>query len=178
MKDKVFVVLDLETTGCRASDSGPADSIIEIGACKIVEGNIVETFSSLINPERPIPGSITNLTGISNRMVLFSPTYEKVMPDFYKFCFGACLVGHNLKRFDIRFLRRYWAELGFSENFDMIDTIDLAHKVLPGLENYKLPTVGRRLGYTFGGDNSHHRALNDTLITAKIFLDLEKGADI
>ncbi|MCD8201796.1 MAG: 3'-5' exonuclease [Clostridia bacterium] len=173
LTDNVYVVLDIETTGLRSY----TDRIIEIGACRIVGGEITETFSSLINPRMNLPWYITDVTGITDKMLRGAPTYERVLPDFYKFCDGTCLVGHNIDRFDINFLNNYWGLLGFDGKTATADTLKLAHKRRPGLVNYKLPTIAAAYGYTFDG-RTHHRALDDAIITAKIFLDMETGQNL
>lgn len=175
VRNDVFVVLDLETTGRNSvAANGMMDSIIELAACKIEGGEITETFSTLINPERKLSQDIVNLTGIKDEMLEGAPVYEDVLPDFFKFCDGACLVGHNIEGFDIKFLDYYWETLGYIRENRIEDTLELAHRVLPGLKNYKLPTIGEQYGYTFGKENTHHRALNDTVVTAKIYLDMKR----
>lgn len=94
---KKFVVFDLETTGLTPT----ADMIIEIGAVKIENGRMTETFSTLVNPQRPIPQKNVELTGISDSDVKDSPLIKDVLPDFYKFCDGCTLVGQNSDAFDV-----------------------------------------------------------------------------
>ena len=171
LKGKTFVVFDLETTGLNSSPvSGNMDRIIEIGANKIVDGEITESFSTFINPERKISEEITKLTGITEEMVANAPTYEEAMPDFYKFCYGSILVGHNIVGFDFKFVDYYWSRLGYIFERKLIDTIPLSQNVLFGLSNYKLNTIADRFGITF----NHHRAVDDALTTAKIFIELIK----
>lgn len=159
-----YVVFDLETTGLESSK----DEIIEVGACKVVEGKITEVFSTFVKPSRHIPKEITELTGINDDMVKDAPTINYVMPDFYKFCYGSTLVAHNIS-FDIGFV--YAAAKKLSYNFDnpLKDTIALAKEKLPGLKNYKLGTVVDRLNIVL--DNAH-RAINDATATAKVFVKL------
>jgi len=171
LKGKTFVVFDLETTGLNSSPvSGNMDKIIEIGANKIVDGEITESFSTFINPERKISEEITGLTGITEEMVANAPTYEEAMPDFFKFCYGSTLVGHNIVGFDYKFVDYYWSRLGYVFDRKLIDTIQLAQSVLYGLSNYKLNTIADRFQITF----NHHRAVDDALATAKIFIELIK----
>lgn len=165
---KSFVVLDLETTGLNSSPySGNMDRIIEIGAFKICDGEICESFSTFIDPQRKLSDEIVALTGITQDMVDGAPTYEEVMPDFFKFCAGSALVGHNIVGFDYKFVEHYMSQCGFIPERRLIDTIPLAQELLY-LSNYKLNTVADRFGITF----NHHRAIDDALATAKIFLKL------
>ncbi len=166
--DKVFegsfVVFDIETTGLEADK----DSIIEIGACKIQDGKIIELFSTFVNPERHIPSEITDLTGIDDNMVKDAPTINYVLPDFYKFCYGSTMVAHNIA-FDISFIHN--AGKKYSYNFDnpTMDTMIMSREKLKGLKNYKLGTVVEKLGVIL--DNAH-RAINDATATAKVFIKL------
>ena len=159
-----YVVFDLETTGLEASK----DEIIEIGACKIVNGRIDETFSTFVKPNRRIPKEITQLTGITDEMVKDAPTINYVMPDFYKFCDGAIMVAHNVQ-FDIGFIYNMGKKLSYNFTNQLMDTIEMAKAKLPGLKNYKLGTVVERLNIVL--DNAH-RAINDATATAKVFIKL------
>ncbi len=171
LKGLSFVVLDLETTGLNSSPvAGNMDKIIEIGAYKIENGEIKESFSTFVNPERKLSEEIITLTGITEDMVANAPTYEEVMPDFFKFCSGSVLVGHNIIGFDFKFIDYYFTRLGYIIDRKLIDTIALAQEQVGGLSNYKLNTLADRFGITF----NHHRAVDDALATAKIFIELIK----
>ena len=159
-----YVVFDLETTGLEASK----EEIIEIGACKIVDGRIDEVFSTFVKPTRHIPKEITELTGIDDDMVKDAPTINYVLPDFYKFCYGSTMVGHNVS-FDIGFIHAISKKLAYNFDNQLLDTIEIARSKLPGLKNYKLGTVVERLGIVL--DNAH-RAINDATATAKVFIKL------
>ena len=166
-----FVVFDLETTGLNSSPvSGNMDRIIEIGAYKIENGQICQCFSTFINPQRRLSDEIIKLTGITEEMVADAPTYEDVMPDFFKFCSGSILVGHNIAGFDFKFVDYYCARLGYVLERKIIDTIPLSQELLLGLSNYKLNTIADKFKITF----NHHRATDDALATAKIFIELIK----
>ena len=143
------------------------DRIIEIGAFKIENGEITESFTTFINPQRKLSEEITALTGISEDMVKDAPIYEDVMGDFFKFCEDCILVGHNIAGFDFKFVDYYCASLGYILERKIIDTIPLAQELL-FLSNYKLNTVADKFGITF----NHHRAIDDALTTAKIFIEL------
>ena len=170
LKGKTFVVFDLETTGLNFSTtSSNIDRIIEIGAYKITDGVISECFSTFINPRKKLSEEIIKLTGITEDMVASAPTYEEVMPDFFKFCYGSILVGHNAAGFDFKFVDYYCAKLGYMLERKIMDTIPLSQELL-FLSNYKLNTVADHFGITF----NHHRAIDDAYVTAKIFLELIK----
>lgn len=170
LKGLSFVVFDIETTGLNSSNSaGRMDRIIEIGAFKIIDGVICERFSTFINPKRTLPKDIIELTGINDEMLTDAPPYEKVMPDFFKFCSDCILVGHNVANFDFRFVDFYCANLGYMLERKIIDTYPLSQELL-FLSNYKLNTVADHFGVTF----NHHRAVDDAYVTAKIFLELIK----
>ncbi len=165
-----FVVFDLETTGLNSSpSSGNMDRIIEIGAYKIVGGEIKESFNTFVNPCRKLTDEIIGLTGIEQYMVDDAPVYEKVMPDFFKFISGCYLVGHNAANFDYKFIDYYCSACGYSPERKLFDTLFISQQALH-LSNYKLNTVADYFGITF----NHHRASDDALATAKIFIELIK----
>lgn len=170
LKENSFVVFDLETTGLNSSPaSGNMDRIIEIGAYKIENGEITQCFSTFVNPQRKLSQEIIKLTGITESMVSGAPSYEEVMPDFYKFCEGSILVGHNIAGFDFKFVDYYCTRLGYILERKIIDTFPLSQELL-FLSNYKLNTVADKFNITF----NHHRATDDALATAKIFIELIK----
>ena len=170
LKGLSFVVFDLETTGLNSSpSSGNMDKIIEIGAYKIADGEITESFSTFVNPEKKLSDEIVKLTGITQEMVDDAPSCEEVMPDFYKFCAGSVLVGHNLIGFDFKFVDYYCSKFGYILDRKLIDTLHLSQELLY-LSNYKLNTIAERFNITF----NHHRAVDDALATAKIFIELIK----
>jgi len=159
-KDKTIVVFDLETTGFSPLN----DSIIEIGAVKIVNGARTEAFSSLIDPGIPIPENITKLTGIADRDVAGKPSIGDVMPDFYKFVDGAELVAHNLQ-FDLGFVGAKGKPLGIFFDHPKHDTLYLARKTFPGLPHYGLGFLVEHFGIEL---KSAHRALDDAAATAEL----------
>ena len=170
LTDNVFVVFDLETTGLNSSPStGNMDRIIEIGAYKIEGGEIKECFNTFVNPQRKLSNEIINLTGIDQQTVDAAPTYEQVMPDFFKFISGCYLVGHNAANFDYKFIDYYCSQCGYMPERKIFDTLFFSQSVLH-LSNYKLNTVADHFGITF----NHHRAADDALVTAKIFMELVK----
>lgn len=171
--DDSYVVFDIETTGF-----GPVkDKIIEIGAVKVVNGAIVDKFSTFINPEIPIPFEIEELTGIKDEMVLDYPTVDVILPQFLEFCKGCALVAHNAN-FDVSFIAKKSENLGIKIDFTVIDTVGLARILLPDLSRYKLNTVAKALNISL---ENHHRAVDDAGATAEIFVkfvDMLKEKDI
>ena len=157
-----FVVFDIETTG----KNKKFHKITEIGAVKISEGRIVDRFSQLINPERPIPYNITKLTGISDDMVADKPTIEEVLPDFLEFCKDAVLVAHNAE-FDTGFISKEAGHQGYRFDNTILDTLGMAHVLLPHLGKYTLDRLVKELKIVL---NDHHRAVNDAEATAEMFL--------
>ena len=116
-----YVVFDIETTGFNSVN----DRIIEIGAVRVVEGEIKETFSEFVNPERPIPYKITQLTTITDDMVKDAGTIEEILPQFLKFCAGSVLVAHNAG-FDTGFIRENAKRLNLPYDHTVVDTLGLA----------------------------------------------------
>ncbi len=161
-----FVVFDLETTGAKA----PPCRVTEIGACRIVDGKIVDRFQTLVNPEESIPEFITALTGIDDMMVRDAPVFGDVAPTFLEFIGDSVLVAHNA-RFDIGFLNY---EIGrVFENYRLwnpaICTVQLSRQLLPHIDNHKLNTVADHYSVEL---LNHHRAGDDALATALIFVNL------
>lgn len=161
-----FVVFDLETTGIGAK----SNQIIEVGAVKIQNRTITDRYSTFVNPYRPIPFHITQLTSIDDSMVKEAPGIETVLPEFIQWCDDAVMVAHNAS-FDIGFVTQKAKELNMETNFTVIDTVSMSRAVLPELRNYKLDTVAKKLGVSL---ENHHRAVDDAGATAEIFLHLIK----
>ncbi len=160
-----FVALDLETTGARTGTS----KITEIGAVRIEGLREVATFHTLVNPMRPIPRMITEITGITQDMVAAAPRIDQVIPDLLEFLRGAVIVAHNAG-FDVGFLNYELRRLKGTELGDgAIDTLPLARALAPGLFNYKLATVAEALGAPVA---ACHRALADAQAAAHVFVTL------
>lgn len=161
-----YVVFDIETTGF-----GPTkDSIIEIGAVKVKEGEIVDTYSTFINPQVPIPFEIEKLTGITDDMVKDARIINEVLPEFLDFCKGCVLVAHNAS-FDVGFISKKAEILGIDVEFTVVDTVALARVLLPHLSRFKLNIVAKELGVSL---ENHHRAVDDATATADIFVRFVK----
>src|SRR3989440_5986216 len=159
-----FVVLDTETTGLRP---GP-NRVIEIAGIRMRAGEVIDSFQSLVNPNRRLPPFIVQFTGITQEMVARAPGAEQIFPDFLQFIEGAILVGHNIG-FDIGFLSYEAQLLGYAFPIDGLDTISLARRFLPGLRRFKLDAVAGHLKIPAA---NRHRALGDAKVTAAIFMKL------
>ena len=159
-----FVVLDTETTGLRP---GP-NRVIEIAGIRMRGGEAIDSFQSLVNPNRRLPPFIVQFTGITQEMVAGAPGAEQIFPDFLQFIEGAILVGHNVG-FDIGFLSYEAQLLGYAFPIDGLDTIPLARRFLPGLRRFKLDVVAGHLKIPMV---NRHRALGDAKVTAAIFMKL------
>ncbi|MBO5526006.1 MAG: hypothetical protein J5993_04575 [Clostridia bacterium] len=162
-----YVVFDLETTGLNNNPAmGTMDRIIEIGAVKIRGGEIKEKFSSFVACPSRLSKEIIALTGIDDEMLVGAPEVGDVLLDFYKFADGCELVGHNVM-FDYKFISYYGEQADIRFDALIHDTVRLAQENL-ALANYKLNTVAEKFKITF----NHHRAYDDALTTAKIFIEL------
>lgn len=163
-----YVVFDLETTGL----SWRSDAVVEISAVKAKAGIIVDEFSTLVNPGKPISPYASGVNGITDDMVKDSPCMEKVLSDFLEFAGDAVLVGHNIQSFDMKFLYRdaekFW---GKTIGNDYIDTLQIARENVPQLVSYKLTDLAEYYGISTDGA---HRALSDCRMNQIIFERLAK----
>ena len=160
--DGTYVVFDLETTGF----SPIKDKIIEIGAVKVEQGKITEKFSTFVNPRVPIPFKITQLTSITDEMVLDAPDIETVLPEFLAFAGDAVLVAHNAS-FDVSFIEQNCRYQDIVPDFTSVDTVAMARILLPTLSKFKLNVVANALHISL---ENHHRAVDDAGATAEIFV--------
>ena len=161
-----FICFDIETTGLSALK----DKITEIGAVKVVNGEIVDTFSTFANPEMPIPSKITQLTGITDAMVKDAPSQSEAVSAFLEFAGGNILVAHNAP-FDTSFIRKACQNMGVDYAYTSIDTVAISRAILPDIKNVKLDTVANYLRL---GKFNHHRATDDAEMLAKIFIALTR----
>lgn len=159
-----LIVFDLETTGLSADNN----EIIEIGAIKVINGSF-ETYTTLVKPTKKVSKQITKITGITNKMLLDAPSIEDIIDDFFDFLEDFPLVAHNAS-FDMRFLKRNLENhnLIFRENI-ITDTLSLARRKFPELENHKLSTLIKHLGIKV---ERSHRATDDALATLQIYNSL------
>ena len=160
--DETFVVFDIETTGF----SPVKNKIIEIGAVKVVKGEVTDHFSVFVNPQVPIPYEITQLTGINDEMVMEAETIEQVLPKFVEFCEGAVLVAHNAN-FDMSFINENIRRQKIKVNYTYLDTLGLARVLLPGQAKHTLDAVCKTLKISL---ENHHRAVDDAGATAEMFI--------
>ena len=159
--DTTYCVLDLETTGF----SFRTEKITEIGVMKIKNGEILDTFSCFVNPQKPIPTQVVEVTHITDDMVKDAETIDKIMPKLLEFLGESVLVAHNAD-FDIGFLKHNAKQLGLNLNNTYIDTLRLAKTVFPEYKKYKLGVIANNLGIKV---EVAHRALDDVDTTVKIF---------
>lgn len=156
-----YVCVDIETTGCKAAE----DKIIEIGAVKVRDGKVVDTFSELIDPDMKIPYYITELTGITNEMVRGKRKINEVLENFIEFSQNDVIMGHNIM-FDYSFLKQNALYYNFEFDKYGIDTLKIARKVLPELESRALDYLCKYYGIL---DENHHRAFNDADVTVQLY---------
>lgn len=162
--DGTFICFDIETTGLSAA----RDKITEIGAVKVENGVITDTFSTFANPEMPIPQKITQLTGITDDMVKDAPSQSEAVGAFLEFAGDNVLVAHNAT-FDTSFIAKACEDMGREYNYTSIDTVAISRAILTDIKNCKLDTVAKFLRL---GDFNHHRATDDAEMLARIFINL------
>lgn len=163
----MYAIIDIETTG----QSAVKGKITEIAVYVHNGIEIVDSFSSLINPECYIPGFITELTGISNEMVRFAPKFYEVARQIVEITQNRVFVGHNVQ-FDYRFVQEEFKRLGYDYQRQTMCTVRLGRKFLPGHKSYSLGNICSELGISING---RHRAAGDAFATTKLFeLILEK----
>lgn len=158
-----YIVFDLETTGTSCEN----DRVIEIAAIRVMDGQAVEDYSTLVNPGMPIPIWASNINGITDDMVVGAPAFDIALKDFLDFAGDMILVGHNIHSFDMRFIWRD-AQKFFGKTIgnDYIDTLPLARLYLPQLEHHTLSDLA---DYYSIASNGAHRALYDCRMNQKIF---------
>ena len=170
--DTTYCVLDLETTGL----SFRTEKITEVGIMKVKNGQVIDEFSCFVNPEKPIPQRVVEVTNITDEMVKDAETIDKVFPKILDFVGDSVLVAHNAD-FDIGFLKYNAKQLGYTLNNTYLDTLRLARELFPDYKKYKLGIIAENLGIKV---EVAHRALDDVDTTVKVFnvmLDMlkEKG---
>ncbi|MEM8942272.1 MAG: exonuclease domain-containing protein, partial [Pseudomonadota bacterium] len=159
---QAYVVVDVETTGGR----GEQHRVTEIGAVKVIDGKIVDTFQTLLNPQRNIPRGITRLTGITPEMVADAPVFADVADRFAKFLSGGIFVAHNVE-FDYRFIGQEFRRLGRSFRMPKLCTCASMRKLYPGHRSYSLARLSERYDIPL---TSHHRALCDAEAAAQLLI--------
>ena len=166
----MYTIIDIETTGGRPQ----FDKITEI-AVFVHDGNkIIDKFESLVNPEQTIPYFITALTGISNEMVADAPKFYELAKKIIEITEGNIFVAHNA-RFDYGFIREEFNNLGYTFKRDILDTVKLSRRLIPGLRSYSLGKLCDEVNIQI---KDRHRAAGDALATVKLFellLSLDQG---
>jgi DNA polymerase-3 subunit epsilon len=157
----VYAIIDVETTGGVAR----FERITEIAVVLHDGQAVIDTFSTLINPERSIPWNITTITGITDEMVAQAPKFYEVAKRIVEMTEGAVFVAHNVS-FDYSFVREEFARLGYPFSRQQLCTVRMSRKVFPGLPSYSLSNLKRHFGIEA---ERSHRALDDTLATVRIF---------
>lgn len=164
--EKEFVVLDIETTGFTPEKGG---RIIEIGAVKVKDGQVIDEFSTFVNPLIKVPKKITEITGITNEMVANAPVINNVLPKFKEFIGDILVVAHNADFDWNRFLIPFFKKSGIIPTNNVLDTVTLSKKIFPKEKKHNLKSLCERLEIPI---ENHHRALDDCKITAKVYLKL------
>lgn len=163
LRELTCVVFDTETTGLLPSSG---DEIVQIAALRLLGGKRIpgEEFETLVNPERPIPSSATEVHHVTNEMVADAPTIAKVGKQFHKFAHDAVLVAHNAP-FDLEFLRRHETDIGKRFDHPVLDTVLLSAVVFGQSETHTLDALTERLGIVIPPE-ARHTAMGDTIATA------------
>lgn len=154
---QTYVALDLETTGLDARH----DAIIEIGAARFRRDELMDTFSTFVDPGRHIPHEITTLTGITDQDVRGAPSIHEALPHLVRFVGDQPIVGHSVD-FDLRFLEQHSCEF----DNDYLDTFELAGVLLPDADRYSLNRLAQMLDVVL---DQPHRALDDALASYRVF---------
>ena len=166
--DGEFIVFDLETTGLSAG----LERITEIGAVRVVNGEITEEFDTFVNPEKHIPEEITKLTSITDEMVAGAPKEAEALELFRKFIGreDAVLIAHNAP-FDSSFLKAAAQRQGIRLGYTYLDTVPIARTLFPNIKNHKLDTIAKHLKLA---DFHHHRACDDARTLGEIFIAMTR----
>ena len=161
LDDATYCVLDLETTGISIT----TEKITEVGIMKVKNGEVIDEFEMFVNPEKPIPQRVVEVTNITDEMVKDAETIDKVFPKILEFVGDSIIVAHNAS-FDVGFLKHNAKLLGYEFNNTYIDTLPLAKDLFPDLKKYKLGKIADSLGIEV---DVAHRALADVDTTVKVF---------
>ena len=169
IQDATYSILDIETTGI----SKLTEKITEFGIMKVKNGEVIDTFECFVNPEKPIPQRVVEVTNITDDMVKDAETIDKVLPKVIEFCKDTVIVAHNAN-FDVGFIRENARRLGLDFNYPWIDTLALAKELFPERKKYKLGLIAEDLGIQV---DVAHRALADVDTLKKVFDIMLKKLD-
>jgi DNA polymerase-3 subunit alpha (Gram-positive type) len=163
--DSVFVVFDIETTGLNPKN----DNIIEIGAVKISNRKVIDSFSTFVHIDKKLPGKIIELTSITDDMLQGQPEIDEALPAFLDFAKECVLVAHNAK-FDLGFIKENTKVLSI-ENYNppVLDTLELSKALIKDVKNHRLNTLTKKLGINL---INHHRAVDDANATGQLLIIL------
>lgn len=167
MIGQTFTIVDVETTGASAK----AGRIIEIGALRVERGEVVRTYTSLINPGQPIPEFITGMTGIREADVLGAPTFEEVADEVLELFEGSTFVAHNAA-FDYGFLKEEFRRVGYGFSLPRLCTVRLSRAVFPEHRRHNLTALIERHGFSC---ENRHRAFDDAEVLWQFLQMLEKA---
>ena len=158
---KIYTIIDIETTG----GDPKRDRITEVGIYRFDGEKVLDSFSSLVNPETPIPGLITHITGIDNDMVADAPKFFEIARKLVEITKDAIFVAHNV-RFDYSFFQQEFRNLGYTFSRRKLCTVQLSKKLIPGLKSYSLGNLSEHLNIQ---NNARHRAMGDAAATLELF---------
>lgn len=160
---KNYTVLDIETTGFSPTE----DEIIEVGAVRVRNNKIVDSFSTLIHSNTLLSPKIVELTGITDEMLLTAPTLNEVMPEFKKFLSTDTIIGHNIIKFDSKFISQAFlkTQQGLFENA-LIDTLPISQAMYPDWPKHRLLDLIKNFNIA---DTENHRALDDATQNMQVF---------
>jgi len=165
-----YVIFDIETTGLDCC----IDKIIEIGAIRIINNEIVDEFNYLINPNIKLPEVITNITGINDEDLKDKETIDTVLPKFIDFVGDLPLLAHN-NSFDLSFINENIKKLNLNNLTNtMVDTLELSRKYLTHMYNHKLETLKKY----YGINEVSHRAVGDCKTTNYVYQEIKKKAQV
>lgn len=159
--NNLYVIIDIETTGGRYNEEG----ITEIAIHKYDGHDVIDSFISLVNPEKEIQPFVVQLTGINNNMLKNAPKFYEIAKQIVEITKDSVLVAHNAN-FDYRILKTEFRRLGFNFELPTLCTVELSKKLIPGLESYSLGKLCRKVGIPM---SDRHRANGDALATIKLF---------
>ena len=161
-----YIIFDLETTGLDPT----YDEIIEIGAVKVVNDKVVDSFNTLVKPKYELDDFIIDLTGITNEMLADAPKISEALPKFINYIGDSILVGHNVN-FDINFVYDWAEKLNLKPiSNDFIDTMRIGRRLLPELKHHRLTDLA---DYFLVSTDGNHRSLTDVNITMQVYLNLK-----